>query len=135
MRKSFSEGTNFERYFDIGEDLKEYLLESLIFFSPIINFIYYFISDLLMILGKIKLEKNIKKDKQFKVYLKNPHIMKDLTTVSNIFLSKNCLMDSQIAQINHLVLEDKYVELNDVELGKIRTYFDQKKENMFAGEL
>ena len=87
-----------------------------------------------MILGKIKLEKNIKKGKQF-VYLKNTHIMKDLTTVSNIFLNKNCLIDSQIAQINHLVLEDKYVELNDVELGKIRTYFEQKKENMFAGEL
>ena len=76
---------------------------------------------------KIKLEK--KKDS--KIFIKNFNIIKDLTTVSNVFLSKNSLIDSSKTQIHSLVLSENYVELNETELLKIKTYFNQKKEIMF----
>ena len=118
---------NIEKYFQMTVDFKGYLLESLIFYSPIISYLYDFIFYLLLILEKIKLEK--KKDSN--IFIKNFNIIKDLTTVSNVFLSKNSLIDSSKTQIHSLVLSENYVELNETELLKIKTYFNQKKEIMF----
>lgn len=119
--------TNIEKYFNLTANFREYLLESLTFYSPIISFLYYFTFDLILILEK----RNLERKKNSKIFIKNFKIIKDLTTVSNVFLSKNSLIDSSKTQIHSLVLSEKYVELNEAELLKIKTYFNQMKETMF----
>ena len=114
---------------NLSEDVFSYLFESVIFYSPIMSFVYYFLSDLLLLLEKFLLEQA----KGNQLQIKNFKILKDLTNISHIFLSKNSLIEPENVKIHSLVLADKYIELNEEELTKMKTYFTKKKNNIISG--
>jgi len=116
---------------NLSEGVFAYLFESIIFYSPIVSFTYYFLSDLLLLLEKFLLEQA----KGNQLQIKNFKILKDLTNISHIFLSKNSLIEPQNVKIHSLVLVDKYIELTEEELTKMNTYFTEKKNNILSGSV
>ncbi len=120
--------TNFDKFLQIENDSNDYFLQSFIYYSPLITYFFYFLTDLILITEKFLLEKPIKNEKP-SIQIKNLKTIKYLNHVSHIFLDKNSLIEPQNSKITGFLLADKYIEFNENDRNKMQKYFSNKKDS------
>lgn len=126
---TFHRESDFEEAHNIFTSLDYCFILNFLFYSSWITFFCYFICDISLLFEKINLEYKIADKSKNEIHLRNIHCIKEIDSVSHIFISNNSLIENESMQIEGFLLHDTYVELTEKEKTKIRYYFDSHNKS------